>query len=418
MELHQLLKRQSGSFFYFPQTESEILSILTAYQYSLSGRNSSKTLEGLDQLEYGTEAVERLKSTFPERLASPQYEVFRAPLPPLPHRRDGSIDVECGLISDEAVKDHILKSIGHYKPDSLDADVASATAIDRLRPRVAVQNIETCKAVFVTTNLDFANAFNTFYEENVLSNTFPLIITSADLAAIAWVKCATFDDTIPAQQLLSNAYMAMQPLPQLMEKFRTVVSQLQHEGQITSDEAFILRTNKYIIKELNLNTLGNTERVTDGLVSSLHKRYKESLVSDATKSYEEQKRRERIEKIRGACEKARGEAYAAKEQYYKRRCSICHIVSWIIFGIASIGTVYNVPNDGNLTSNCVLSGILLLFSIISTYDTVFSRKSKVDFWIRKRAIQVETKVYEQKKAEYFSVLGITQEELAIFPMPE
>ena len=171
IELHQLLKRQSGSFFYFPQTEEEIISILTAYQHSLSNRNSSKTLEGLDILEYGTDSVDRLKHTFPARLASPQNGIFRAPLPPYPQKADGSVDVECGLISDEAVKEHVLKSIGHYKPDSLDADVASATAIDRLRPRVAVQNIETCKAIFVTTNSDFAKAFNVFYERNVLSNT-------------------------------------------------------------------------------------------------------------------------------------------------------------------------------------------------------------------------------------------------------
>lgn len=91
IELHQLLKRQSGSFFYFPQTEEEIISILTAYQHSLSNRNSSKTLEGLDILEYGTGSVERLKHTFPARLASPQNEISRAPLPPYPQKQMGAL---------------------------------------------------------------------------------------------------------------------------------------------------------------------------------------------------------------------------------------------------------------------------------------------------------------------------------------
>lgn len=418
IELHQLLKRQSGSFFYFPQTEEEIISILTAYQHSLSSRNSSKTLEGLDILEYGTDSVERLKHTFPARLASPQNAISRVPLPPYPQKADGSVDVESGLISDEAVKEHVLKFIGHYKPDSLDADVASATAIDRLRPRVAVQNIETCKAIFVTTNSDFAKAFNAFYEKNVLSNTFPLVITSADLAAIAWVKCAAFDNTIPNQQLLSNAYMAMQPLPQLMERFRAVVSQLQAEGQISSDEAFILRTNKYIIKELNLSTLGNVECVTDGLVSSLQKKYKESLVADANKAHEEQKRREHIEKNKGACEKARNEAKTTREKYYNQGCFISHLVLWMIFIAACWGTIYDLYSDWSLTARSVLCLILLLFSLISIYDTVFARKSKIDLWIQKHANQKETEVYEKKKAEYFSVLGVTKEELGLFPTPE
>lgn len=414
MELHQLLRRQAGSFFYFPQTEDEILSILTAYQHSLVNRNSSKTLEGLDRLEYGTDSVERLKQTFPARLASPKYGILRSPLPPYPQRADGSVDVECGLISDEAVKDYVLKSIGHYKPESLDADVSSVTAIDRLRPRVAVQNIEACKAVFVTTNSDFANAFNTFYEKNILSNTFPLVITSADLAAIVWVKCAAFDNKIPARQLLSNAYMAMQPLPQLMEKFRAIVSQLQYEGEITSDEAFILRTNKYIIKELNLSALGNVESVTDGLVSALHKKYKESLVSDVNKINEEHTRRKNLERIKDACSKARTEAQVAKERHYKRECLVSHLALLAILGVAGWATIDN----WNLMPWSILSGLLLIFSLISVFDTIFSRKSKIDFWLLKRANQIETKVYEKKKAEYFSVLGITDEEFSIFSMPE
>ena len=43
-----------------------------------------------------------------------------------------------------------------------------------------------------------------------------------------------------------------------------------------------------------------------GILSS--KKYKESLVADVNKAHEEQKRRERIEKIKDACEKARNEA--------------------------------------------------------------------------------------------------------------
>ena len=56
--------------------------------------------------------------------------------------------------------------------------------------------------------------------------------------------------------------------------FYTSITSLSHISKITSDEAFILRTNKYIIKELNLSTLGNVECVTDGLVSSLQKNTK------------------------------------------------------------------------------------------------------------------------------------------------
>ena len=63
-------------------------------------------------------------------------------------------------------------------------------------------------------------------------------------------------------------------------------------------------------------------------------------------------------------------------------------------------------------------GILAIFSLLSLLDTVLSRKKLVDHYIQRRANQLETNIYEAKKKEYFSLLGVTDEDLKLFPQVE
>lgn len=414
LELHNLLKKQSASFYYFPQTEEEIRSILSAYQNSLLTRNSSQTLEGLDLMGYGSSSVERLKQTFQVRLASPDYGINYSPLPPFPVDENGMVRTDANIIPETELQDYIRAAVGHYKSDSLAADVTSAIAIDRLRPRVPVQNVESCNAIFVTTNTDFTNAFNNYYNKKILADTFPLVISDSDLSAIAWVKSNTFDNEIPSRQLLANAYMAMQPLPQLLEKFKTIVNQLCSEGHITEEEAFLLRSNQYVAKELNRSTMGNSDAVTENLVSEIHEHYKETLVSSVKKAHREETQMSRLQTIGDACNEAHIEASKKKKAFLKYAQLANKIIFLLVACICIVGCI---RSWGSLPLT-ITFGAFALLSLISLADTVFSKKSRVDRWINYQANRLETWVYEKKKKEYFKLLRITEEEFAILPKIE
>ena len=153
-ELHQLLKKQGGKFYYFPQTHDEIDSILTAYGYSLKGgRIFSKTLEGLDAHNYSIADVERLRTIYVDVLES-TYQINLADLPPYKKKADGTID-ESVCLSETEAKQFVRDNTKHYREETLKADIASATAIHRLRTSERCRNIEHCGAIFVTTNTDF-----------------------------------------------------------------------------------------------------------------------------------------------------------------------------------------------------------------------------------------------------------------------
>jgi hypothetical protein len=106
-----------------------------------------------------------------------------------------------------------------------------------------VREIEKCKAIFVTTNVDFTNAFNSFYRENFGGDRVMPVITSFDLSAIAWVKGGEVRADIPERQLLTNSYIAMQPAPEIIEKCRVILGQLEIEGKITKEETVLLRAD-------------------------------------------------------------------------------------------------------------------------------------------------------------------------------
>ena len=137
-------------------------------------------------------------------------------------------------------------------------------------------------------------------------------------------------------------------------------------------------------------------------------------MSDINKKHAAEICDQRIKSIRDACNKAHTEASEKKEAYIKRvRC-----VNKIIFFALSVVCIgMTVKSWGSIPLSLTL-GIFAIFSLLSLLDTVLSRKKRVDHYIQHRANQLETNIYEAKKKEYFSLLGVTDEDLKLFPQVE
>ena len=415
-ELHTMLKRQGGRFYYFPQTEKEIQSILTAYQHAIS-TGSAQSLEGLDRQGYSASSIERLKNTFSVKLEMPEYDIHLAQLPGYPQDKDGTVDFQA-VLPEREIQEYVREQVGHYKQDSLDADIMSFSAIDRLRYREPVQDIEKCRAIFVTTNVDFARAVNKYYKENIMSNTLPLVITDADLAAIAWVKCNTFDSDIPKKQLLANAYMAMQPPPEIIEKLKIVVNQLRNEGVISNEEARVIRTSHFIQKELNIMAMGDPNKVNVASVSEVQNQYKKHLTKDLAAKHSAVLSETRQKQIATSIEKAHEYAAHRKNIFTKLGRIILGGISISLFAICACSIYQDQLRTLNFSSQLIITSIVAIFSLFSFYDTVISRKLWAERWIQKAANKFETKVYEKKKKEYFLLIPIQDEELSDMPTIE
>lgn len=406
IELHKALEKQRGKFFYFPQTQHEVVGILNAYQRDL-GHTSYFTLEGLDEKKYASADVERLKHTWENKL---NY-TFGAKLSERPEyskRSDGTIDTQT-IIDEDDLVGYMKEKIKWRSLDSLGADMESVIGIHKLRGSIISEEIEHCKALFVTTNSKLANEVNTYYKNNVNDKTFPLVITDSDLAALTWIKCGSTGD-LPERQLLRNAFMATQPTPEILEKFSMVLDQMKSEGKLSYELAVAIKSSRYTKKELLFASFEGEDEINESLVEKIHSMLKEEYSLDARQD-ELRKANKKQSEIRQtqlsqARNKAREKALTKKEKSLKCSRRIVAGISALICIVAVIGLVISVKESK--ISNPVYYTSLIVSSIISAisvFDTVNGKKIMIDRILVNYANNLYEETYKEAYDEYISVIN-------------
>lgn len=398
-ELHAMLKSQKGKCHFFPHAETEMVSILSAYQRMLTtGEHARRTLEGLDRKKYTASSVERIKSSWKKTLET-MFGITQKDIPAYSVKEDGSVDEK--LVLDETeLKAAVREKTKHYAEDNLQRDIESLLAIHRIRNNCPCLEIESSKAVFVTNNYDLTVAWNKYYKSKVDAKVFPIIITLPELAAIAWIKSGSVDN-LPESQLLTNAYAALQPIPELLEKFSIVLDQMQYEGRITADEAAALRTNHYVKRELWEKTFGDENAANEQTVLEIKAKYDEGVLSD----YKQKEKKRKDALYENAEIEAVKVGKVRKEFVLNKLRMISKIITIFLVLICLYATI---KTWGNFSLN-VFFAIVILVTLVSLYDVWKSREKFWDAVLVRIANQYETHVVEKKKKEYLSLLSHDKE---------
>lgn len=403
VELHNSLKLQKGKFYYFPQTQSEIEGILWAYEKNI-GHTSAITLERFDEKHYQSSAVDRVRRTWERKLNS-YFDTKRAPVPEYHKDSNGKIDSKF-VIDDNDLKNNLKEHIKWRSDEAMNADIDSVVGINKLREGAQSEEIEHCKAVFVTTNDTLARAVNEYYRDNINDTSFPLLITDSDLAALTWIKCGTKSD-LPERQLLRNAYMATQPAPELFEKFGKILDQMQEEGTIDSDLAIIIRSSGYAKKELLFSSFDGLtdEDIDEDYVS----RITEKLRADFSKDARDDERQKAVDRekeqqhklLENADKSARDFAEKKKNNLLKWCRRIISIFTIIISIITLVGLILSLVGSfsKNLISITALAAFMIL-SAVSAIDTIKGKGKAIDKLLIRLANRKYDKVYKAKRAEY------------------
>lgn len=401
-DLHKALKEQKGSFYYFPHTQREVINILTAYQHSI-GKPTYYTLEGLDDKGYTSSDVDRLKKTW-ESLLEESFQTKKADLPLYPQLPDGTVDPQY-VINDTELTEYLKQTINWGTPDAMEADVQSSIGIHKIRCSTTSEEIEHCKAVFVTTNTALANRFNKYYREKVNANTFPLLITDSDLAALTWIKCGSESD-LPERQLLKNAYMATQPTPEVLEKFGETLDQMLAEGEITNDVAAVMRSSRYTSKELLFASFEGP--IDKESVKKIEKRLEEELSHNAREDEKRKVKYAQKEKARRQLQKAdrnaRDAGTKARDEQLAKERKWATVIEIILIIACSGGLIYSLINSFGSIWTYILLVPFIIASGLSVIDTWKGKKVVVDKWLVKRANKTYSNVCEAKQAEYLALL--------------
>lgn len=418
LELLSMLHEKGCKLLCFRHNVEEIDDIIGAYRFKLTNpyqNKSNLTLEAWDEKNFDTVDVDRYRAILESRITH-LYNMRIVDTPTVS-------DYKSYPINYESLYDHVGSNMQYNREDRLKNDVDSIEAVCVQRNGNQATNIENCGYLFVTSNVTLVNVVTNYFrneqKDNRLNAMFSPIISDVDLSSIVWLKCYSTHSKFPKQKLIENAICALKPDSELMDTFFEYIDKVQSDGDITEDEAAMIRIEPFCIKEMTTKVRGNKANVDKKLILHLKDYLRENYTNDlkiATVKYanglqEEVNEKQRlyqeqkevnikiqdkvIEEIKDIADKS----FKHKQKQLKIITTLIMIVITILFTIATILSF-------TLTTKYLWASIIIgLVGLISRIDFIVGKQDGI---INKRidiiATNYSNKISDKKREEYDKIL--------------
>lgn len=382
-ELLKLIIDNGGHLKVFPHTVDEIAGILTKYARDPLAR-ATMNLDFFDRNLYDEDDVLRIRGALEIKLSNIEIEITDTP-----NQNISSEDrlAEMGFLDVVELKSHLIKSFEEWgrtfkdeNLDRLDRDVSSIASISLLRGEERSVGIENCKAIFATHNYGITRAVNDLYKTRFCKGEISFIINEIDLTALLWLMTFDKQSDLPSLKLLENAYSAIRPSNQIIDIFADKVIKLEKEGILTEQEALLMRTEPVIRGDVAKISQNDPSSINSTMILEIKDNYVKSLVLEKDQDIMALKKeldKERSKKNKGINEAEK----VAKDESNKYFNRINKFKKFIIFIFFFVGIIILIAN--NLKSNIIISGTLILASILGFIDSIRTRNSLIDKYINK-----------------------------------
>lgn len=310
-ELVELLRRFNASLRIFEHTVQEIEGILDTAARLLKTRGSEpyegSVLEYFLTMGIDSADAERLIASLPAQLERAGIEVVSPP----PRSR--------ALALDERRLAAVLRdAIPYQREGALRRDVDSLAAIHRLRSGMSYRRLESCPAIFVTTNEALARASAAYFHEAHEDQAIPICIHDHAMTTLAWLKDPAGASDLPRQQMIADSFAAMDPPPSLWRKYLEEAVRLCNSGSISEEDFVLLRFSMEARQALMTLTCGDPEVFTEGTVPEVLARARSNAAAEAEA-------------------KARKAALAAQAQRYRElSLAVAVGVTGVLFMLATV----------------------------------------------------------------------------------
>lgn len=282
--LIDLLRNNGANLYVYPNHFSEIVEILNASKRVDAYKQSNgQMLESFIQKGYTALEIDGEIRNLKDNLEKMGIEV--APETQYTEMKGGSSTKENTYIDYNGLKSDLVKTIPQYgkHPRMLENDVLAIADVMVNRLGMKYRDIESCNAIFVTTNYKLVRKVNNFLHYPVESMYITPIISDTDLTTVLWIKYAmTLSKEISKLQLVEYARAALAPSPAVMEKFNDVTKRMTQKGVLSEDEAACMRYDAYARAEIVAMCGGNSARLDDTSVSAVWDRVKARLTTAET----------------------------------------------------------------------------------------------------------------------------------------
>ena len=267
-ELLELVTKIGGKFAVFEHTKNETASLIrrAAEQWNVpKSRLNNKILRNLMDTGLTKSDLQLKSEKLSDFLKSKEIKIVEDP------------DIQKEYCIDEKILSKLMdEHVRQYKEKAKQQDIRSINNIYQLRENKSANRLEECRAVFVTNNSNLASAIHEYGRTMSDENNVSAVITDFSLANMAWLKAPLGACDLQRIELLSMAYLSLQPSNELLQKYLTEIEKMQQDD-LLSDSDYFLLTCQINNSELVEYTLGNEEALTSETIMSLLERIKTEM---------------------------------------------------------------------------------------------------------------------------------------------
>lgn len=410
-EMVESLQRNGAKLACFSYNIEEVDNILEAYkQATVAPQRSpaSITLESFDERGASYTHVDAAQKSFVQRLRNKQIEeiTFEKAL-----TNAGITDQIPGLLNDSELKKILLEMKPNYNISTLPDDLAAINTVSRIRQGKRLPNIEKCRAVFVTTNPLLVSGTKQLLINHSEDVGFPLAITGDDLCVMAWLKDFRRSNNLPKMRLLENVLAALAPNKELMDAYFDNVGYLEKNGEISGDEAALLRMDHFAKKELMELTRGEKGNLNTAVVKTIREKIRNESKAEGIKIGENRGAQTLNELRTAACKKAEkevNEEYGRKEKRWIKIIKIAAIAIVLLFSSASI---YMIVMTGIGSPLSIATTIVALVTLVQGTGTLLIKDNWATRAARRTLQRQKFKELDERKRKYLGLLDTSSSSL-------
>lgn len=252
----------------FPHTMEEILGVLDGLQDSLRGsteigadQTKSRFRETVEILvKRGSTAgdIATLQANLEQTLIGMGVRVYE-----MPAREEAG---HC----DEGKMTEVLQEVVEYKSrNTRDKDVASLSALDRIRANTRPRNLTQANSIFVTNNPKLIRASERFFREEKVAAPVPHAIDETVLTSQLWVRSAHPRPDLPAHLLLADCFAALSPSEELWNRWIHYLEKLRAEDELTEEQVLRLVYETHARTSLYQETAGDPAAIDESTVNAV-----------------------------------------------------------------------------------------------------------------------------------------------------
>ena len=141
-------------------------------------------------------------------------------------------------VNENRLESILSEEVGYHSREALLHDLDSLTAIHRLRRGEIPRRLETCRAVFLTSNNNLARASARFFQEEYGDEpgAIPLCMHDHTFSTLIWLKTPLKAPDLPTKRMIADCFAALNPSDALWKAYLQEIDRLQQRGNISEHD--------------------------------------------------------------------------------------------------------------------------------------------------------------------------------------